>query len=176
LKVQTPDLYFTVDWKGNNSMELIYGLLAGGVAGLVGGYVLATHIHSIADAAASKVIAGINAGVSSIGATPVAAAPAPVVKTGVWQMAQYPTHGSPAAGAGGGNQVASDHISDQHVQADAMTMIGKPVQSFNGVSSTVKPKGLPPSNAGSPVAPLDASGKAPKRSFPQVLDWSDGTP
>lgn len=65
----------------------------------------------------------------------------------------YPTHGVPPAGAGGGNQVASDHISDQHVQADAMTMIGKPKTSVDSVSSTVKPKGLPPSNAGSPVAP-----------------------
>lgn len=36
-------------------MELVYGLLAGGVVGLVGGYVLATHIHSIANAAATRI-------------------------------------------------------------------------------------------------------------------------
>lgn len=36
-------------------MELIYGLLAGGVAGFIGGCVLTAHIHSISNAAAARI-------------------------------------------------------------------------------------------------------------------------
>lgn len=73
--------------------------------------------------------------------------------------------GAMGAGAGGGNRVASDHISDQHVQADAMSMIGTAKQSLSSVSSNVKPKNAP-STAGSPTA----GAKPGKRTFKRPLD------
>lgn len=63
-------------------MELIYGLLAGGVAGMIGGYVLATHIHSIADAAVAKAASTLASSVgmsATLSPMPIAPAPAPVV-------------------------------------------------------------------------------------------------
>lgn len=59
-------------------MELIYGLLAGATLGLVGGYILATHIHSIASAAADKVVNTLAASVGQTAVMTAAPAPAPV--------------------------------------------------------------------------------------------------
>jgi hypothetical protein len=72
--------------------------------------------------------------------------------------------GAMGCGAGGGNRVASDHISTQHAMADASSMMSKPQQSVSPVSSKVKPKKAP-SNAGSLT-----TGTTGKRNFPHPLD------
>lgn len=46
-------------------MEFIYGLLIGLACGGVGGYLLATHIHSIANAAAQKAVSAIDSAVGA---------------------------------------------------------------------------------------------------------------
>lgn len=77
-------------------------------------------------------------------------------------MKSDPNCGAMGAGAGGGNRVASAHISKQHANADSKSMLNK--TSSNGVSSKVKPHNAP-SDAGSITA-----GKTGKRSFSRILD------
>jgi hypothetical protein len=51
--------------EGSN-MDVVYGILAGVALGGVGGYMLATHIHSIANAAAARVAATANAATAAL--------------------------------------------------------------------------------------------------------------
>jgi uncharacterized membrane protein YeaQ/YmgE (transglycosylase-associated protein family) len=53
-------------------MDILIGILCGFAGGAVGGYLLATHMHSIAAAASADVVKAVT---SVVGATPAAAAP-----------------------------------------------------------------------------------------------------